>query len=382
MKRATKYPVALPTLTDVEEAFALDAVKSGWISSHGPYIERFESEFGAKVDAGYTVATNTGTAALHLALVASGVGPGDEVIVPALTYIATANAVTYCGAKPVFVDVDPLTWCIDVEEVSARITSRTRAIVAVDLYGHPADYLSLRKIADSSGLTLLADAAESFGASFRGESVGSLADFSAFSFFGNKVLTSGEGGCITTNDDASAERIRVLRNQGMDPDRRYFFREVGFNYRMTNVAAAILCAQLQRSEHILRRRREIVSRYETRLGSHPMIETQTPGADVFRSPWMATVLIESRKDACLVQERKSARDLVAEALGREGVETRPFFVPIPDLPCYGHASGPFPVSRDLASRGLNLPTYFDLSDSDVDEICELLLSSLDSIPAV
>ncbi len=373
MTTTIRYPVARPALTELEQRYVLDALHSGWISAHGPYLERFEREFADRCGATTSVATANGTVALHLVLAAAGIGPGDEVVVPALTYIATANAVTYCGARPVFVDVHPGSWCIDVEQVRATIGPRTRAVIAVDLYGHPADYRALRETCTAHGLLLIADAAESFGASISGEPVGSLADASTFSFFGNKVLTCGEGGCVTTSDRQLAERMRLLRNQGMDPGRRYFFPVVGFNYRLTNLAAALLCAQLSRSDDLLRRRERIIETYEKALADIGLLTPQPVAPGVHRAAWMASFLVGHPGD-------RTTRDQLARQLDTLGVETRPFFVPLPELPPYH--SGPrvdLPVTADLSRRGINLPTYPDLTDDDLTEIVARVRTAVSAI---
>ncbi|MFI6266717.1 DegT/DnrJ/EryC1/StrS family aminotransferase [Micromonospora sp. NPDC051006] len=361
--------MASPSLSALEERHLLEALRSGWISSQGPYLRRFEEEFGARCDVTDTVATSNGTVALHLVLAAAGIGPGDEVIIPALTYVATANAVAYCGARPVFVDVHPDTWCIDPEQVQASVGPRTRAVIAVDLYGHPADYPALREICSRHSLLLVADAAESFGAYLNGQPTGSLADASTFSFFGNKVITCGEGGCVTTSDRALADRMRLLRNQGMDPQRRYWFPVIGFNYRMTNLAAALLSAQLTRADDIIARREQVISTYERELADSPL-QRQPIASAVQRAPWMASFLVAGDD---------TARDRLAEALGRLGVETRPFFVPVSALPAYGEDSSGQPVSTDLGRRGINLPTYADLTDTDLKVIVERVRAALDTL---
>ncbi|WP_239098409.1 DegT/DnrJ/EryC1/StrS family aminotransferase [Micromonospora qiuiae] len=361
-------------MSELEERYALDAVRSGWISSQGPYLRRFEEEFARQCGAATAVATANGTVALHLALAAAGIGPGDEVIVPALTYVATANAVTYCGSRPVFVDVVPETWCLDPEQVRAAITPRTRAVVAVDLYGHPADYRQLAQLCRRHGLLLVADAAESYGATSDGEPTGRLADLTTFSFFGNKIITSGEGGCVVTSDEALAARMRLLRNQGMDPQRRYWFPVVGFNYRMTNVAAALLCAQMERAPEIIAERERVVSAYEAQLADVPLLSPQPVSARVRKAPWMASFLVGPPGDA-------TSRDALARALDREGVETRPFFVPITELPAYRAGQVDHPVARDLGRRGLNLPTYADLTDADLKQIVERIRAAVAIIHA-
>lgn len=372
MPQMTRFPVAKPSLTDLEEKYVSDALKSGWVSSAGPYLERFEMEFAARCGTRSAVATNNGTTALHLVLAAAGVGPGDQVIVPAFTYIASANAVTYCGATPVFVDIDPVTWCVDVGQVAGAITSQTKAVMAVDIYGHPADYPDLRKICSDASIMLIADAAESFGGRLGTTPVGALADASTFSFFGNKILTCGEGGCVTTSDDDLAIRMRQLRNQGMDPNRRYHFPVIGYNYRLTNVAAALLCAQLERSELLISRRRKIIETYEEWASGSHFFDAPTTANTAERAPWMASLLVSP--DAGFTRDQLTAR------LGDVGVETRPFFPPLPGLPAYGSSTGrAYPVSEDISDRGFNLPTYPDLADEDLSEILRRVASAVDEL---
>ncbi|MET7879551.1 DegT/DnrJ/EryC1/StrS family aminotransferase [Micromonospora profundi] len=369
MSPQDRYPVARPCLSDLEERYLVDAYRSGWISSQGPYLQRFEEQFAARCGAATAVATGNGTVALHLALAAAGIGPGDEVIVPALTYVATANAVVYCGARPVFVDVSPESWCIDVDQVASAVGPRTRAVIAVDLYGHPADYSALRALCERHGLLLVSDAAESFGALLDGRPTGDLADVTTFSFFGNKVITAGEGGCVTTSDPALAERMRLLRNQGMDPRRRYYFPVVGFNYRLTNLASALLCAQLERADDIISRREAVIATYERELTEPPLLTSQPVVAGVRRAPWMASFLVGPPGST-------GQRDELARSLDLLGVETRPFFVPLTDLPPYADAAGELPVTADLSRRGINLPTYADLTDVDLKVIVDRVRTAL------
>ncbi|WP_326549516.1 DegT/DnrJ/EryC1/StrS family aminotransferase [Micromonospora sp. NBC_01813] len=369
---AERYPVARPSLSQLEERYVVDALRSGWISSQGPYLAEFEHRFAQRCAAGQAVATSNGTVALHLVLAAAGIGPGDEVIVPALTYVATANAVAYCGARAVCVDVRRETWCVDPAAVRAAIGPRTRAVIAVDLYGHPADYPALRELCRRHGLLLVADAAESFGATLDGRPTGSLADATTFSFFGNKVITSGEGGCVTTCDPTLAQRMRLLRNQGMDPDRRYYFPVLGYNYRMTNLCAALLCAQLDRADEIIARREWVIAAYEEQLADEPKLSAQPVAPGVRRGPWMAAFLVGARADA-------TSRDALARVLDRLGVQTRPFFVPIPDLPAHHDPTVDRPVADDLSRRGINLPTYVELTESAVKTVVERVRAALGAI---
>jgi len=363
-----RLPVAAPDLSGNEEQYVLDAIRSSWISSTGPYVERFEREFAAFAGTRAAISVANGTVALHLALLANDVGPGDEVIVPSLTYIATANAVRYVGAEPMFVDIDPATWCLDPAAVEAAVTPRTRAIVAVHVYGHPADMDAINAIGKRHGLSVIEDAAEAHGATYRGRPAGSLGTLATFSFYGNKILTSGEGGAITVDDPDLESRIRLLRGQGMDPNRRYFFPIVGYNYRLTNVACAILCAQMERADGFIARRAEIAAAYARGLARIPGIDGQPIADYAVPATWL--VSIQVRPDAYGLD-----RDALADALATEGIETRPFFHPLHRLPPYVDRPGAardLPVTDLVASRGLNLPTAVSMSDADVDRVVEAI----------
>ena len=367
-----RYPVGSPDIGGLEEANVLDAVRSTWVSSTGKYLDEFESRFAAACDVEYAVACANGTVALHLALSALGLGPGDEVIVPSLTYVATANTVTYTGATPIFCDVSRNTWCMDPSDVAARITRRTKAIVAVHLYGHPADMAGLAEIASRAGIVLIEDAAEAPFATFQGRKTGSLGLMAAFSFYGNKIITSGEGGAVTTDDTALAQKLRLLRGQGMDPDRRYFFPVVGFNYRMTNVAAAMLCAQLDRLDKLLSRRSDVYATYSHAFSSVASLELQQVAPDVTRAPWMFTLLLNS--------ELGPQRDFIMKSLDSAGVETRPIFYQLHRLPPYQDgAAAPLQVTDDLARRGFSLPTTSLMSVDDAREVASRLLTILERI---
>ena len=267
-------PVAAPALDGNEKAYVLDCLESTWISSTGKYLDRFEADFAEFCGVRHAVACSNGTTALHLALVALGVGPGDEVIVPTLTFVATANTVTYCGARPVFVDIDAETWYIDPAAIEAKITPRTKGIIAVHLFGHPADMKAIGTVASRHGLWVMEDAAQAHGAEIGGRRTGSLGDIATFSFFGNKIITTGEGGMVTTSDDDLAKRMRLLRTHGMDPDRRYWHPVIGYNYRMTNVTAAIGVAQLERVQWQLARRQELAGWYRDALGRTGVLTCQ------------------------------------------------------------------------------------------------------------
>jgi perosamine synthetase len=360
-----RIPLAVPDLSGNELEYVTDAIRSSWISSTGAYVERFEEEFARLCGTRTALSVCNGTAALHLALLALEAGPGDEVIVPSLTYIATANAVRYAGAEPVFADVDPATWCLDPKAVAAAVTPRTRGIIAVHLYGHPADMDALEAVASLHDLWIIEDAAEAHLATYKGRPVGSLGRIATFSFYGNKPFTSGEGGALTTDSSELEERARLFRGQGMDPKRRYYFPVTGYNYRLTNVACALLCAQLERSEGLIARRREIFALYRQLLGDVPGLEFQPVAEWAQPAPWLFSVLVDAGRYG-------KNRDELAEALARDGIETRPFFIPLHTLPPFREASarrsGILPTTEAFAERGLNLPTYTQLERKEVEFI--------------
>jgi perosamine synthetase len=360
-------PIASPDLAGNESAYVNECLESTWISSVGHFITDFEAAFAKVAGSRHVIATNNGTTALHLALAALGVGPGDEVIVPALTYIATANAVTYCGATPVFADVAPDTMNLDPADIEHRITPRTKVIIPVHLYGHPADMTPIMAIADRHGLKVVEDAAEAHGAQVDGRPVGSIADVGVFSFFGNKIVTTGEGGAVTTDDDALARRLRLLRGQGMDLERRYWFTEIGFNYRMTNVAAAIGVAQIERIDQMLARRHQIAARYTELLRSDRGITLPIERPDARRVDWLYTVLVHG----FTTEQRNTLIDL----LRADGIETRPVFYPLHVMPPYiTDPIASFPVSERLGAEGISLPTHTLLTDDEVATVCRALVA--------
>lgn len=362
-----RYPVSQPDLTGNEEAYVTDAVRSTWISSSGAYLARFEEEFAGKCSVNHALGVANGTVALHLAMLTMDAGPGDEVIVPSFTYIATANAVRYVGAEPVFVDVDPANWCMDPAKVAEAVTERTVGILAVHVYGHPADMATLRRIADQKGLWLMEDAAEAHFATCHGEPVGSLSDIATFSFYGNKLFTSGEGGAVVLNDGRLADKARLLRGQGMDPERRYYFPVIGYNFRMTNLEAALLCAQLERHEEIYARRRRIFEQYRNALEGIPGVSFQPTAEWAVTAPWLYNIVIDPEPFG-------TGRDGLAVELRHRGIDTRPLFLPLHHMPPY---SGPFegreeplPYTVHLGYNGISLPTYNALTERDIREITD------------
>jgi len=360
----------MPDLSGNEEKYVVEAIRSSWISSTGSFLDRFEGEFASACGCEAALGVTNGTSALHLALMALDVRPGDEVLVPSLTYVATANACRYVGAEPVFVDVDPATWCIDPDALESAISRRTRGIIAVHLYGHPADMDRINRVAAIHGLWVVEDAAEAHFATYKGRVTGSLARCATFSFYGNKILTSGEGGAVTVSDPQLELRLRTLRGQGVDPSRRYFFPVTGYNFRMTNVAAALLCAQLERRDEIVSKRRLIYRWYRERLEGTPGLGFQPIAEWAEITPWLMCLQITPAFGR--------SRDEVMSMLHAEGIDTRPFFVPLHSLPPFRRESEGrgevLPVTDQLASRGVNLPTYPSMTEGDVDRICSALIS--------
>ncbi len=363
-------PVAAPVFAGNEKAYVLDCMDSTWISSTGKYIERFEASFAEFCGVKHALGCCNGTVAVHLALLAAGVGPGDEVIVPTLTFIATANAVMYCGAKPVFVDSEPNTWNLDPAQLESKITPRTKAIIPVHLYGCPVDMDAVLAVARRHRLVVIEDAAEAPGAEYKGNKVGSMGHISTFSFFGNKIITTGEGGMVTTNDDALAEKVRRFKGQGVDPNRRYWFPMIGYNYRMTNITAAIGLAQLEKVDWHLARRIEVAAWYRDELQGMRDVSWQPEPTGSKNVYWMFTIVLNERV--------RINRDDVMARLKERGIETRPVFYPMHVMPPYQDAAqgAKFPVAESIARRGINLPTWAGLTRDDVRHVCRSLLESL------
>ena len=354
-----KVPVSRPDISNIEKEYVNRALDSGWISSSGQFVDQFQKEWASQCETEYALAVSNGTVALHLILVGLGIGPGDEVIVPSLTFIATTNVIKYVGATPIFSDVNSETWCIGIENIKPIISSKTKAIINVNLYGNPSDLLSLEKFCLERGIFLIDDAAEAPFASFSGRRVGSFGSASSFSFLGNKIITSGEGGAITTSNKTLWEKMKLLRDQGMDPKRRYYFTEVGYNYRLTNVQCALLCAQLSRTEELIEKRNFVYKFYDDAFQDLNFIKHQYVQELSVRSPWLYTFL--------LTGELASKRDEMMGGLAQRGIETRPIFIPIHSLPPYkDYANLDLPNTNAISSSGLSLPTSSTLSIHDLE----------------
>ena len=348
-------------------------METAWISGTGKYIEMFETGFAEFCGAERAVSCSNGTTALHLALLALEVGPGDEVICPTFTYVATANAVVYCGASPVFADSEPGTWNIDPEAIEQKITSRTKAIIVVHVYGQPVDMDPVMEMARKHGLFVIEDAAEALGAQYKSKMIGSIGDIATFSFYGNKIITTGEGGMVVTDDAALATTMKQLRGQGVDPDRRYWFPVVGYNYRMTNLAAAVGLAQLENVQWHVDRRLEVAKWYKEALSEVSGICLQSETGFGKHAYWMFTILLENGSP--------SQRDELMDRMRKTGVETRPGFYPIHSLPPYVDSSEAYsyPVATRIALQTISLPTSAALTKSDVRFVCDALISSMESL---
>ena len=364
-------PVSEPNLCGNEEAYVLDCLRSTWISSKGVYIERFERRFAEYIGVRHAITTSNGTTALHLILRALGIGPGDQVIVPTLTYVASANAALFVGAEPVFVDCDPDYWNMMVDEVEEAITPRTRAVMAVHLYGCPVEMGLLRELCREHGIALIEDAAEALGTEDMGAKAGAIGDAAAFSFYGNKTITTGEGGIVVTGDDALAGTIRQLKDQGQSPSRRYWHDVLGYNYRMTNLQAAIGLAQLENVDRFVSKKREIAALYRRHL-SIPGVQHPAERPETKHGYWMYSVLLRDP----LGRHRDEAMRL----LGQKGVETRPFFYPMHTLPMFcGMNERRYPVAERVSSRGINLPSSTRLTEEEVIHVCHMVRETLEEL---
>ena len=374
------YPVSSPDIGELEERYVAQAVRSGWVSSIGEYVDRFEAGFAQVCGSRHGIAVSNGTDAIFLALKALGVGPGDEVIVPALTFVAVPAVVLHVGAEPVLADIDPVYWGIDPAAVERAITPKTKAIVAVHLYGHPVDMDPILEVATPRGIPLIEDSAEAHTAKYRGRTVGSIGRMGCFSFYGNKVLTTGEGGVITTDDDALAERVRFIKDHAMDKVRRYFHPEAGFNCRMTNMQAALGCAQLERKDELLGKRERMLGWYQQELAGVQGL-TLNP-----RMPWAEPV--NWIVCAVLSPELTPLREALLSRLRELGVDTRPFFVPAHEMPPYENCrrvdadgGAELPATKRAGAAGFNLPTLPDLTQQDVAHIAAQVKLALAQVGA-
>lgn len=357
-----------PSITELEVSYATDAVRHGWGDQCYAYITRFEQGFAAHLGAKHVIATSSCTGAMHMGLAALGVGPGDEVILGNTNWIASAAPITYLGAKPVFVDVLPDTWCLDPAQVEAAITPRTKAIIAVHLYGNLADMDALLAIGQRHGLPVVEDAAEAIGSQWRGRSAGTLGAFGTFSFHGTKTMTTGEGGAFVCNDDALYEKVLTLSNHGRDrSQRKQFWSDViGFKYKMSNVQAAIGCAQVERIGDLIAGKRRIFAYYQERLQGLPLRMNPEPAGTV-NGFWMPSIVVD--------EGVPFDREDLLQRFQAENIDGRVFFWPLTMLPMF-EDQPEHTVAYGLWPRAVNLPAYHDLSDADMDRVIACVRASL------
>ncbi|MBX2921426.1 MAG: DegT/DnrJ/EryC1/StrS family aminotransferase [Chitinophagaceae bacterium] len=362
-----KIPITRPSVSTLEIEYVNDAIQTGWGSKCYDYIHRFEKDFAGFQGNQYALATSSCTGAIHLALMALGVKEGDEVIVPDITWIASVEPVLYIGAKPVFVDVLPDTWCIDPAKVAAAITPKTKAVIVVHLYGNLVEMDAIMEIAKKYNLRVLEDAAEGWGSEYKGKKAGSIGDAGVFSFHGTKTISTGEGGMLVTNQKEVFEKAKILNDHGRDPKkgRAFWMENYGYKYKMSNLQAAMGCAQLERAVELIAKKREIFSWYKHELTSrHYMLNPEYPHTK--NSYWMPTVLFD--ESVALDREKLFAY------MKEKNIDSRPFFYPLSSLPMFNPCNNA--VSYSIYERGINLPSYHDMKYEEakyvVDTITEFV----------
>jgi len=361
-------PVCEPKLSGKELEYVTDCIKTNWISSKGKYINQFEESFSKYCGTKHGIAASNGTTALHLALASMGIKAGDEVIIPTFTMIATVNSVTYTGAKPVLVDSELETWNMDPTKIEKKITPKTKAIMVMHTYGHPCDMDPINEIAEKHDLFVIEDAAEAHGAEYNGKRTGGLGDAGCFSFYANKIITTGEGGMVVTNDDKIAEMARMLRDQAFEP-KRFIHRYVGFNYRMTNLQAAIGVAQMGIIDESVNTRRKNARFYNSLLKDVKGITLPPEASWAKNVYWMYTVLIEDSFGR--------SRDELMTYLKEKGIDTRSAFYPVHSQPVYAeqYKGEKYPVADDLGRKGINLPSGNTLTEDQIRQVVETIKST-------
>lgn len=366
--RFRRIQVSEPALNGNELAYVTDCIRTNWISSQGAYVRRFEQMFSKYCDVPYALAVSNGTVALHLALDALGIGKGDEVIVPDFTFAASINAIIYTGATPVLVDVCPDNWTICSSAIERALTSRTKAIMPVHLYGYPCDMAAITAIARQNKLLVVEDCAESLGSEYKGLRTGSFGDAATFSFFGNKTITTGEGGMILFRDKEVAGRAAMLRDHGMNRERRYWHEVVGYNYRLTNIQAAIGVAQMERIDAFVSTKRRLGARYTKAFSAIKGVVLPPARDDIVNSYWLYTIMLN--------KDSEVQRDELIEKLLFNGIETRPVFAPLHQMPPYRKYASTegYPVTDDISKRGISLPSAVTLSEGEIANVCSSVCS--------
>ncbi len=362
-----KIPAAEPLIAGNELKYLQDCMKSTWLS-HGKYVDLFEEKFAKFCEVKYATSVVNGTAALHLLLVSLGIKKGDEVIIPDLTFVATANAVSYVGAKPVLVDVDRNIWNIDPKKIEEKITAKTKAIIVVHLYGHPADMDKINSIAKDRNIYVLEDACEAHGATYKGKKAGSLGFASCFSFYGNKIITTGEGGMIVSDNKSLIDRASYLKAHAQAKKGIFYHAEIGFNYRFTNLQSALGLAQLENVDNVLRIKRENARIYNSLLKDVNILMLPPSEAWAESAFWMYSIVLK----------KENLRNKLIKNLAEIGIETRPFFDPLHSLPMY-REKGDFANTVFLSGNGLNLPSGATLNHDDIEYVCKCVKKILKSI---
>ncbi len=367
-KSLEKVAYTKPSITELEVEYATDAARNGWGEKCYEYIARFEKLFCDHLCAKHTIATSSCTGALHMGLTALGIGAGDEVILADINWIASAAPITYVGAKPVFVDVLPDSWVIDPAKVEAAITSKTKAIIAVHVYGNLCDMDSLLDISRRYNIPVIEDAAEAMGSVYKGKKAGTLGAFSTFSFHGTKTITTGEGGMFVTNDDELFETVSTLNNHGRakGQTKQFWADMIGYKYKISNIQAAIGCAQMERIDDLIARKRDIFAKYYERLKDLPL-KMNPQGEGTINGYWMPTIVVD--KDVPFDREK------LIEAFQKQNIDARVFFWPLSMLPMFDDKPEN-EVSYDLYKRAMNLASYHDITDEGIDRVCNVVREAL------
>lgn len=359
-----KYPLYKPLLNGNELNYVKECFEEGWISSKGKFVDKFELEFSKYFKVKHSISCSNGTTALHLALLSLGISTGDEVIVPSLTYVASANSIKYCGATPVFIDSEKNSYQLDLDLIESSITENTKAVLIVHLYSGSCDIEKLVEICKKNNLFLIEDCAESIGARYNDKLLGTFGDVACFSFYGNKTLTTGEGGMVVTNSDKLNEKLRLYRGQGLDIEAKDYYSHtvIGYNYRMTNICAAIGLAQLENFDKTIKRKREIAQIYYDELKDLKEIKFQVIPESLFSTQWLVSITCQNNRQ----------RDELIKVLKNNNIETRPFFIPMTNLEIYSEHVSNTPIADEISRCGLNLPSYPELTRIDIENITSII----------
>lgn len=371
-QRGHRIPILEPQFSGNELNYLENCIKTSWISSQGEYVNKFEKIFEEMHPGSYAIAVSNGTVALHLALLAHGIRKNDEVIVPDLTFAASVNSILYTGAEPVLCEIDKYSWCIDVNEIKKLITPKTKAIMPVHLYGHPCNMTDIINLSKKYNLLVIEDCAEAIGSKWNGKPVGIFGNAATFSFFGNKTITTGEGGMVLFKNKEVADKARILRDHGMNKNIRYWHDVIGYNFRLTNLQAAVGVAQLERFEEIIEIKRKIAYLYSNKLRNNSLITIPAMDNDlIFHSYWLYTILLD---------ERFNRNDIIHKLL-LNGIDTRPVFYSIHSMPPYKNykKSESLKISLDVSKRGLSLPSSVTLTEEDIDNITNTLDSLIRNV---